>query len=240
MGVNKHRVQLRSKLRVDSLHLGAGSKKSALFFWKDYTLAMGAHLKLGMDWEPTEADQKSFAALYEEFYRPVFAIHMRKLRQEELARDLTQETFLQAWRTWNRYDPKRGRPINWLTRVAQFTFNNWINHNTQRLWSLVDLYIPAGTSRVDRSNPLMRAKDSRPLADVYIIETETWGMVEYFLMQIPEEEAHAFRSFLIHGLEQGEIARRLGLPEATVASRIYRAKNRLVSLVNAGLKKRVG
>lgn len=63
-------------------------------------------------------DEEAIRILYARFSRPIFGLGLRLLGSPELAEELTQDTFLAAWRKAARYDPARGRLSTWLMTIA--------------------------------------------------------------------------------------------------------------------------
>ncbi|HVS84693.1 MAG TPA: RNA polymerase sigma factor [Gaiellaceae bacterium] len=46
--------------------------------------------------------------------------------------DLAAETFEKAFRSWRRYDPRRGAPRTWLCRIAHSTAVDWFRAEARR------------------------------------------------------------------------------------------------------------
>ncbi|MBW3619806.1 MAG: ECF RNA polymerase sigma factor SigK [Actinobacteria bacterium] len=63
-------------------------------------------------------DQQAFAALYDRHCRNVYGLVLGVVRDRAHAEEVTQEVFVQAWRTAARYDPARGTPGTWLRTLA--------------------------------------------------------------------------------------------------------------------------
>jgi RNA polymerase sigma-70 factor (ECF subfamily) len=66
-----------------------------------------------------KGDHDAFAALVNEHQRYVYNLAFRVVRDENEALDLTQETFVRAWRHAQTYDPRRGRVASWLLTIAR-------------------------------------------------------------------------------------------------------------------------
>ncbi len=60
-----------------------------------------------------------FDALYREQAAAVAGYFLRRVREPELAADLTAETFAAALAGVRRYDPARGEPVEWLFGIAR-------------------------------------------------------------------------------------------------------------------------
>ncbi|HEY5059346.1 MAG TPA: sigma-70 family RNA polymerase sigma factor [Gaiellaceae bacterium] len=48
------------------------------------------------------------------------------------AEDLAAETFEKAFRTWRRFDPRRGTPRTWLCRIARTVAIDWFRAESRR------------------------------------------------------------------------------------------------------------
>src|SRR5436190_12170427 len=48
------------------------------------------------------------------------------------AEDLAAETFERAFRSWRRFDPRRGAPRTWLCRIARSTAVDWFRAEARR------------------------------------------------------------------------------------------------------------
>jgi RNA polymerase sigma factor (sigma-70 family) len=48
------------------------------------------------------------------------------------AEDLTAETFEKAFRTWRRFDPRRGSPRTWLCQIARTSAIDWFRAEARR------------------------------------------------------------------------------------------------------------
>jgi RNA polymerase sigma-70 factor, ECF subfamily len=48
------------------------------------------------------------------------------------AEDLAAETFEKAFRTWRRFDPRRGTPRTWLCKIARSVAIDWFRAETRR------------------------------------------------------------------------------------------------------------
>jgi RNA polymerase sigma-70 factor (ECF subfamily) len=92
----------------------------------DDSAAQDAHPASATD--PLSGERETFEAFFQARHRAIFAYLWRMTGEEEAANDLCQETFLRAWRQFERirlYD----RPEAWLLRVAT---NLALNHLRRR------------------------------------------------------------------------------------------------------------
>ena len=63
-------------------------------------------------------DQTAFAELYDATARRVHGLVLRVVRDPAQAEEVTQEVFLQVWRTASRYDEQQGSALAWLMTLA--------------------------------------------------------------------------------------------------------------------------
>ena len=127
------------------------------------------------------------------------------LRDEGLAHDAAQEAFFKAWRA---LDALRAGETEraWLYRIAINTCRDmqrgaWARHISRR--ALEDVHEPAYE---------MEACDQEPLRAV---------------LALPPKDRQAVFLHYYQGFSQEEIARVLGVPSATVRSRLMRARKKL-------------
>ncbi len=63
-------------------------------------------------------DEDAFAALYDRTSSRVHGVVLRVLRDPSQAEEVTQETFLEMWRTAARFDATQGSVLAWLLTLA--------------------------------------------------------------------------------------------------------------------------
>ncbi len=102
-----------------------------------------------------ENEQEAFEAIYKENYSRVYAFLFRLCANEDLAEELTQETFFRAFRKFQTY---RGDSalFTWLASIAKFTLYEYIRKNRLGLDALsldtvVDTYCQAEATLEERA-----------------------------------------------------------------------------------------
>jgi RNA polymerase sigma-70 factor (ECF subfamily) len=63
-------------------------------------------------------DRAAFAELYDATAARVHGLAVRVVRDPAQAEEVTQEAFLEIWRTASRYDAARGSAVSWLLTIA--------------------------------------------------------------------------------------------------------------------------
>src|SRR2546423_2705849 len=72
-------------------------------------------------WPALHVDRPSFSAVAESELDSVHRYLLFLTGNRAVAEDLTGETFEKAFRSWRRFDPRRGTPRAWLCRIARST-----------------------------------------------------------------------------------------------------------------------
>ena len=72
----------------------------------------------GMIAQVARGDERSFEQLYDQVSGQVHGLVRRVLRDPAQAEEVTQEVFLEVWRTATRFDPSRGKAMTWVMTMA--------------------------------------------------------------------------------------------------------------------------
>jgi RNA polymerase sigma-70 factor (ECF subfamily) len=64
-------------------------------------------------------ERPAFAAVAERHLDTVYRYLLMLTRDQQLAEDLANETFVKALRLWKRFDPRRGSAATWLCQIAR-------------------------------------------------------------------------------------------------------------------------
>jgi RNA polymerase sigma-70 factor, ECF subfamily len=160
----------------------------------------------------------------------LYALGLRFCGDPDEARDLMQETFLQAWRKWDGFEG-RSSPATWLYTIAARVcqrFRRKRSGEPERIESLDEL-LPFGETRM----AVVPDPDEGPLAER--VRAEARERVEEAIAGLPV----AFRMPLvlkeIVGLGVADVAAVLGLKEATVKTRLHRARLRVRAALEEAL-----
>jgi RNA polymerase sigma-70 factor (ECF subfamily) len=164
--------------------------------------------------EAAQRDPSRFAELYERHFEQVYAFVIRRVRDRDVAEDLTAETFHKALANLGTYE-SRGAPFGaWLIRIAA---NAVVDRSTRAAREIVDsdslpdAAVAPDVDRFDEHARLFRFVDALP-ADQHSV------IVERFVEQ---------RSIR-------ETAERLGKTEGAVKQLQFRAVETLRRRMEAG------
>lgn len=152
-------------------------------------------------------DEEAFATLFNQHRKQVYHQCLRMVADQEIAEDLTQETFVKAYRHLAEFR-KQARFSTWLYTIARREALNFLKKQKQEV--LFDETASEGVA------------DTLPMGDA----------VEKGLSLLTEKQREVFRLFEMEGLSVKEIAAKLGIPSGTVRSRLFYARQRLRNFFN--------
>lgn len=166
-------------------------------------------------WRKTSrGSQDAFAELFDRHSRRVYEFCFRQTGDWALAEDLTSVTFLEAWRR-RAVLVEEGKVLAWLLGIA----HNVVRHQRRSL-----LRYRRALDRLPRTSPQPDHADDT--AARVAAEHEARELIAR-LRQIPRRERAVVALVGWEGLSPAEAAVALRIPEATVRSRLYRARRRL-------------
>jgi RNA polymerase sigma-70 factor (ECF subfamily) len=163
-------------------------------------------------------DTESFNQLVKRWERPIFALAYRTLGREEDARDVTQETFLRAFRALSGFKGD-AKFSSWLYRIALNLCRDWMRK--ERRAPVVA--VPDGVEMEQL------AADQGPVETVEDLaaRAELSREVAKAMAHLPEEQRHAIILKEYHGLTFQEIADLMRCPLSTVKTRVYQGLSTL-------------
>lgn len=163
-------------------------------------------------------DLESFNQLVKRWERPIFALAFRTLGREEDARDVTQETFLRAFRALSGFKGD-AKFSSWLYRIALNLCRDWIRK--ERRTPIVG--VPDGVE-IEQL-----AAERGPVASVEDLaaRAELSRGVAKAMELLPAEQRQAIILKEYHGLTFQEIADLMRCPLSTVKTRVYQGLSTL-------------
>jgi RNA polymerase sigma-70 factor (ECF subfamily) len=175
-----------------------------------------------------EGDRDAFAEIVRSNQRRIYAVAMRMTRRHEVADDITQDTFVRAYRNLGRFE--LGRPLRpWLTRIAVNLAINYLNGVAKREQPLYTEDIPGGPA--ERRPSREESLDSNPERS---LESQELALdLERAVARLSQEQRTVFLLKVVEEMRYEEIAKLLGISEGTVMSRLSRARGRLKVMLAA-------
>jgi RNA polymerase sigma-70 factor (ECF subfamily) len=173
-----------------------------------------------------KGEEKAHRQLLSKYRRPVYNLAWRMVGDEEDAKDVTQETFIRAFRALSTYDVNR--PFtSWLFRIATNLCIDYLRRRRPNVHSL------DGMRGADNEYRTADIEDPTPRPDVRHEMAEQRRMLERMVQGLPPR--YKVVILLRHGreLSYNEIAEILNVPVGTVKARIHRAHSLLRSNLEA-------
>jgi RNA polymerase sigma-70 factor (ECF subfamily) len=155
-----------------------------------------------------EGDRQAFETLLIQYERPVFNAAYRMLNNKEDACDVVQTVFLKVYENFDSFDPSR-RFFSWVYRITLNESINWLG-------------------KQNRLEPLQHeAADVGKSPEQEVASAELSAEIQAALMTIKTEyrTVVVLKHFL--GCSYMEISEILEIPEKTVKSRLYSARQML-------------
>jgi RNA polymerase sigma-70 factor (ECF subfamily) len=66
-----------------------------------------------------ERDEKAISLLYEHYGDTLYGVAFKVVRDEELAQDILQESFIKIWKKSDTYDSSKAKLFTWLFRITR-------------------------------------------------------------------------------------------------------------------------
>ena len=171
-------------------------------------------------------DTESFNQLVKRWERPIFALAYRTLGREDDARDVTQETFLRAFRALSGFKGD-AKFSSWLYRITLNLCRDWMRKDRRAPLVAVPEGVEIEQLAAERG-PVESVEDLAARAE---LSREVAKAME----QLPAEQRHAILLKEYHGLTFQEIADLMKCPLSTVKTRVYQGLSTLRKQLGAQL-----
>lgn len=160
---------------------------------------------------------KELESCIEVYGKDIYTFCLHLARDQELANDLYQDTFLTAVEVLDRIDSKE----NWKSYLLSISIRIW--KNTKRKWAWRN-----------RIAPTMKLEDDSNVNFAYeeqdnVLEHEKSELLRSAIEHLPEKYKLVILLYYMEELPQEEIAKILHIPTGTVKSRLYTARQLLKS-----------
>lgn len=162
-----------------------------------------------------DGDERALEHAYRE-HGPAVRGYVRRFVPADEADDVTQQTFIELWRSRDRIDPSRPL-VGFILDIARKRSIDHLRRRRHDVVSVDSLRELAGTNGDD------------------VIDRIVWASeVERALSNLAPEQREALVLSYFGDLTQREIAQRLGVPVGTVKARMARGMQRMASMIDQG------
>ena len=147
-------------------------------------------------------DKRCIGAIYDRYADALYGVISNIIRDESLAQDILQDSFIKIWKKSDQYDPTRSRLFTWLLTICRNTAIDQLRILKNRT---------AGEIQTDQS-------------DVYNtgitgIEPDHIGLKE-ILGDLEAKYRDVIEVLYFKGMTQKEASEHLGIPLGTVKTRL--------------------
>lgn len=162
-------------------------------------------------------DKEAVAALYHRLERPLFAFLVKILRDREAAADVLNETMLDVWRQAGRFEGKSSA-ATWIYGIAHHKAISWLRKRRE----------------VELDEEMAAAiPDDAPAADVAIASEDLTQIISRLMEKLSVDHRIVLQLAYFQEFSVGQIAEILDCPENTVKTRMFYARQRLRTLLEA-------
>src|ERR687895_1783805 len=163
---------------------------------------------------------EAFSKLYKAHLRDVYSYSYYRVGNHHDAEDLTEQTFLQAYRHFERAQREsQGRPLRpWLIRIAHNLAANYYRDRSRRPQTTID---DAGT--------LPELHTTEGLVE----DREDLNRILECVRRLPDDRREALIMRFALGMDNREIARALGRTDGATKVLLHRAIRQLEEMVKA-------
>jgi len=180
--------------------------------------------------DPNLTPQQAIPRLLEVHGNRLYGLGLRLCESPEAARDLVQETFLRAFRHWDRFEG-RSDPGTWLYAIAANTCKRLSRKRAGEPRHLE----PLEALMPKRGEPVLAPDGAVGQPESELRRREAQRIVGEALQELPFDYRLPLVLKDIAELSVGEVAEILGLKEGTVKTRVHRARLKLRQLLERNL-----
>jgi RNA polymerase sigma-70 factor (ECF subfamily) len=171
----------------------------------------------------------SFEEIYARFGERVLNLAYRFTRDEESARDMTQEVFTKVYENLGAFREESGL-YTWIHRIAVNHILNHLKKERRHRWlSLMDERVGDLLNDERVVEPAFHHRVTPPGPDRILEAAERDQVVRTAVASLPVKYRVPFELFRFEEMSYQEIADAMGLSLSAVEARIHRAKKQLLS-----------
>jgi RNA polymerase sigma factor (sigma-70 family) len=156
------------------------------------------------------ADTRRFGFLYDYFSADLLGIIYRIVKDEKVAEDILQESFIKIWNAASSYDAGRSRLFTWMLNIAR---NSSIDYLRSKQGKADKISLPAST-QIASEEPH------------FVVEDTDTGLTQ-IVRNLKKDQHDVITLGFFEGYTQAEIAEKLQIPLGTVKTRCRAALKEL-------------
>ena len=167
-----------------------------------------------------DGGEEEFSILVRKYQKGIHALAWRKVRDYHVAEELTQDTFIQAYKKLHTLkNPNQFE--GWLYVIANRLCINWTQRNKSKI--PVQSIEETPVEEIEKAYHTHYVSEQRKQEDV----VHKQAIVEKLLAILPESDRTVLTLYYLGEMTAKDISRFLGVSVNTIKSKIRRARNRL-------------
>ena len=156
-------------------------------------------------------DMKAYAEIYERYFQLLFIFAYKKIRDEELAKDMVQELFIRIWELRENLSENKNLPAYLFVAIRNKVFEHFNHHAVENKYiQFLENYVPS--NRLGEADYKIREKQ---LAEFIERQIQTVPVKMHRIFELSRKEYYSHR----------EIASLLETSEYNVAKQVCNALN---------------
>ena len=149
----------------------------------------------------TANSHKAIPLIYDKYSGALYGIILRIVKQEEVAQELLQDTFVKIWQKRSYFDNSKGRLFTWMAQIARNLSINYLNSKSCKNKSKV--------------HPI--ASNVHAFQSHYSIKVDTVDVGD-MIKKLDDKYRQIVDLAYFQGYTQKEISERLNMPLGSVKS----------------------
>jgi len=162
-------------------------------------------------------DRLAMQVLYARHHVRVYRFVLRLVRNESMAEDLISEVFLDVWRQAGKFEG-RAAVSTWLLAIARFKALSELRRKPEEELS---------------EETAEALEDTADTPDVALEKKDKSELLRKCLTELSPEHREIIDLVYYHEKSVEEVAEIVGIPEATVKTRMFYARKKLAELLKA-------
>lgn len=170
-----------------------------------------------------EGDKPAFEEFYQKYKSQIFNYIYRFVHSYELAEELTQEAFINAYTHLGKYSEK-GKPLAWLYKIAGNLSKNALRSKTRKSEISLETPLQNSDGQLNISDTL---EDIKQNPNLIIRNKELVSKIQDAIDVLPVEEREILLLCDVQGQSYQDVAHILGCKVTTVGSKLFRARKKI-------------
>ena len=168
-----------------------------------------------------------FEEVYESYAERILNLAHRFTRNEEAARDLTQDVFIKVYENLHKFQHK-SHIYTWIYRIAVNHFTNYLKKEKRHTWVNLMNQKVSDLFRQGKTAPGFSADAAVPSSEHNLESSERAAIVWANIQELPPKYRVPLVLHHYEGMAYKDIAAVMGISLSAVEARIHRAKKQLV------------